>query len=304
MNEILSYYETSDEAGRLQSGSGLLEKARTQEILLRVLPSPPARVLDVGGGPGEYAGWLAGLGYEVVLVDPVDRHLQQARRFPLHGFALGDARRLEFADASADAVLLLGPLYHLTESRDRQQALSEAMRVLRPGGVVAASAISRWASLLDSLTSGFVDDEKFWPVLERGMMEGQHRNDTGNALYFTSAYFHRPAELADELSEAGYRDVLVAGVEGPCWMAKNIDARWESAQKREQLLLFARRVQYEEAMQGCSLHLIATGRKRHDNEFRFIGSGKFMGRGRSAAGVSAAAVSARNLAEFERAVGI
>ncbi len=104
---------------RLTSGGLTLEFLRTQILLRRYLPAPPAQVLDVGGGSGVYASWLAGLGYQVHLVDPVPLHREQAAR--LGGFAVsaGDARDLAQADASADAVLLLGPLYHLTSRADR-----------------------------------------------------------------------------------------------------------------------------------------------------------------------------------------
>ena len=80
---------------------------------------------------------------------------------------LGDARKLAFPDRSADAVLLLGPLYHLTERADRLAALREARRVLRPGGVVFAAAISRFASLLDGLARDLLDDPDFRPIRDR-----------------------------------------------------------------------------------------------------------------------------------------
>ena len=120
--EAEAYYNRGIEAGRLFKSHGLIEFARTQEIILRHLSSPPCTVLDVGGGPGAYACWLASLGYRVVLVDAVPLHVQQARaasarqpHAPVANCRLGDARRLEEADASARAVLLMGPLYHLTE---------------------------------------------------------------------------------------------------------------------------------------------------------------------------------------------
>src|SRR5260221_10411080 len=121
-DDIQRFYQAGLEGGRLLEGSGVIELARTQDVLARCLPAPPARVLDVGGGTGVYARWLAGRGYEVHLVDPVPRHVEEARAHPgppLAGARVGDARRLEEADASADAVALLGPLYHLTRRDDR-----------------------------------------------------------------------------------------------------------------------------------------------------------------------------------------
>src|SRR5262245_44527371 len=140
--EILSFYENYDESSRLATGVFLLEYARTQEILLRALPPPPAVILDAGGGPGVYACWLAQRSYAVHLLDPVSSHIEQARQrsaqqpqTPVASFTLGDARQLDFAEGHFDGVLLMGPLYHLLDREDRIQALREAHRVLRPGGV-------------------------------------------------------------------------------------------------------------------------------------------------------------------------
>src|SRR5688572_5329616 len=170
---------------------------RTVELLQRHLPSPPARLLDVGGGPGAYACLLASLGYAVALVDPVPLHVEQARQacaaHPDRAIAaceIGDARHLAHADASMDAVLLLGPLYHLPEAEGRARAWAEARRVLRPGGVVLAAGISRFASLLESLKGGRVDPI-FDRIVERDLIDGCHVNDSGRPEYFTTAFFHR-----------------------------------------------------------------------------------------------------------------
>lgn len=151
--EVLEYYQQGREAGRLPEVNQL-EFVRTQAILTARLPTAPAVILDVGGGPGVYACWLATCGYEVHLMDPVPLHVAQAleastRRpgHPIGSARVGDARRLAHVDQSTDVVLLLGPLYHLTDRADRLRALREAHRVLRPGGVLFAVGISRFASL-------------------------------------------------------------------------------------------------------------------------------------------------------------
>jgi ubiquinone/menaquinone biosynthesis C-methylase UbiE len=138
---IEGHYGTGYERSRLfPGGRPSLEFVRSMELLERLLPALPARVLDVGGGPGTYAAPLARRGYRVHVVDPVPLHVEQARQAagadPAAGFtaALSDARELTKPDESQDAVLLFGPLYHLTETAHRQQALAEARRVLTPGG--------------------------------------------------------------------------------------------------------------------------------------------------------------------------
>jgi ubiquinone/menaquinone biosynthesis C-methylase UbiE len=158
---IESHYGTGYGRARLfPGGRAALEYVRSMELLDRLLPGPPARLLDVGGGPGTYAAPLASRGYRVTLVDPAPLHVEQARQAAGTGLAagftaaLGDARKLAEPDQSQDAVLMFGLLYHLTEATHRRQALTEGGRVLRPGGRLLSMAISRFASLLDGLYQG------------------------------------------------------------------------------------------------------------------------------------------------------
>jgi ubiquinone/menaquinone biosynthesis C-methylase UbiE len=180
--EVIAFYERGDEAGRLES-LGRLEFARTMELLERFLPPVHAVVLDVGGGAGAYALPLARRGYKIHLMDPIALHLEQALAAAeadpaaeLASARIGDARALPQADASVDVVLLLGPLYHLTEAAQRERALGEALRVLRPGGVLAAVGISRFASTLHGILRGFLLDPAFEPLVAPDVAKGQHRN--------------------------------------------------------------------------------------------------------------------------------
>lgn len=265
--EILSYYEGIDEAARLGRGAGRLEFARMQDLIGRFLPVPPGVVLDVGGGPGRYACWLAGLGYEVHLIDPVERHVMQAREAsraqPEHllaGARVGDARSLDQADWSANTVLLMGPLYHLTDRSDRLAALGEAHRVLKPGGVVIAKAINRFASLLDGLTEGYIDDPDFVPILRRDLVDGQHRGLADDFGYFTTGYFHRPEELEAEVREAGFEPLGTYAVQGPGAAATDLDGRMCDPEKRAQLLDLIRSVEEEPTLLGMSAHFVVVAR--------------------------------------------
>jgi ubiquinone/menaquinone biosynthesis C-methylase UbiE len=269
-DRIVDFYGAADEASRLATGWFQLEHARTQELLLRYLPPAPAMIIDAGGGAGIYACWLASLGYRVHLLDVVPKHIEQARaaslRQPDHGLAsieVGDARHLQFADHSADAVLLLGPLYHLVEKEDRLACLREAFRVLRPGGVLCGAAISHFASLLDSLSHGFFDDPAFAPILEGDLEHGRHRNPTGNLLYFTDAFFHRPGELSREFLAAGFQVLEVLPIEGPGWLARDFDRLWNDPHHRERLLAAVRKLEREPSVLGASGHIMAIGRKQN-----------------------------------------
>lgn len=268
-NEILRHYEQVSESSRLGVGAFQLERARTQELILRHLPPAPATILDIGGGAGPYALWLAGLGYRVHLVDLVPKHVEQARaasarqpEFPLASAEIGDARQLSFSDNAADGVLLLGPLYHLLERNDRLTALREAHRVVRSAGFVWGAAISRFASFFDSLSTGFFSDPAFRPILERDLAEGQHRNPTGNPIYFTDAFFHRPGELSREFLAAGFEVEAVVAIEGPGWLARDFDPLWKDPVQRERLLACVRKVEREPSILGASAHIMCIGRKR------------------------------------------
>jgi ubiquinone/menaquinone biosynthesis C-methylase UbiE len=267
-SKMLAHYEETQEAERLSAGAGELERVRTQDILTRYLPTAPGKILDVGGAAGVHALWLAQRGYEVHLSDPVAKHVEQAKEasraqaeFPIASCAVGDARKIEQGDASADAVLLLGPLYHLTERADRLAALREARRVLRSGGRVFAAAISRFASLMDGLSRDLVADPRFVEILRQDLKDGQHRNPTDNSQYFTSTFFHEPEELGEEIEEAGFSFEKVIAVEGPVWVMGSFATHWDEPNKRELLLEFLRAVEEERALMGASAHLIGIGRK-------------------------------------------
>ena len=100
--DATKHYDQIEEANRLLSVGGQLELMRTRELLTRFLPDVPAEVIDVGGGAGIHAFWLAGQGYDVHLVDAVEHHIETARKSAPHnqsapvtmavGVDIGDSR--------------------------------------------------------------------------------------------------------------------------------------------------------------------------------------------------------------------
>ncbi|QLE73477.1 class I SAM-dependent methyltransferase [Streptomyces rectiverticillatus] len=213
--EIIDFYtDTFDEAERLTAtADGMLEMARTQELLRRHLPPAPAAILDVGGGPGAHARWLTADGYRVHLVDPVARHVTQAAGTGCTA-ELGDARHLSADDGAYDVTLLLGPLYHLLDRADRDQALAEARRVTAPGGLIVAAAINRYASLFEHTATTWLDRESVREAVTDILATGVHEPGRKG---FTAAYFHTGPELAEEMRAAGLRDIRVYAIEGPTW---------------------------------------------------------------------------------------
>ena len=145
-------------------------------------------------------------------------HVERAAASGTFAAEVGDARSLRQAEASVDAVLLLGPLYHLTEPVDRARALAEARRVLRPGGVLLAGAVTYSASLLSGTIEGWLTEPAFVEIIRADLATGQHRNPGDDPRWFTTTFFHRPDELRSEVAEEGFTVDAVIGVEGPGWI--------------------------------------------------------------------------------------
>ena len=261
--EVIRHYRDEiDEGQRITGGLGELELLRTREIVRRHLPDRPLRVVDVGGATGVHAAWLADDGHRVHVVEPVAAQVAQVLESPGARAGritaeVGDARRLTIEDESFDAALLLGPLYHLTDRDDRLTALAEARRVVRPGAPIFVAAISRFASLFDGLARGFLFEPDFQEIVGRDLREGQHRNPGRRPHWFTTAYFHHPDELEDEVRASGLDVLEVLGVEGLAGWLTPLGDRWSDPVAREVILGSARAVEGEPCLRGLSAHLLA-----------------------------------------------
>ena len=196
------------------------EFAVTLRALAGYLPAPPARILDCGGGPGRYAVELARQGHAVTLFDLSAGNLALAQTkaheagVELVEIAQGTAVDLSrYADASFDAVLLMGPLYHLLHEEERLAALAEARRVVRPGGLVVAAFISRYAGhrwAAASEPTWLVDDpDSERKLLDSGLLPPRPLRPGGFV-----AYFAHPSEVEPLCRRAGLEVQAVLGVEG------------------------------------------------------------------------------------------
>ncbi len=257
--EMQAYYARDLEWERLGAGVGRVEYLRTLEVIGRTLPAPPGAVLDVGGGPGRYTDWLVDSGYTVVHRDPVAHHVEQVRH--RHGdavdAAVGDARDLDLADESIDAVLLLGPLYHLMELDERLTALREARRVVRGGGPVYAAAICRWSARLHAIVAQRLYREHPAMLDE---IDGVERTGRMPPLFEGSftGYKHTPSQLRDELEGAGFEVRSLVGVEGITFALGDLDERLADERERAILLDALRATESVPELLGANAHLLAT----------------------------------------------
>ena len=264
--EAYQHYNQIDEASRLTGIGGQLELLRTRELMRRFLPDPPATIIDVGGGAGIHAFWLAEQGFNVTLIDAVLHHIETAEKnarerpdVPIR-MEVGDARSLNIDDSAADAVLLFGPLYHLTSREDRVKCIAEARRVLRPEGIVMGVCIPRFASLVNCLSLGEAGSSVFRSIVDTDLQDGQHRNPTDDPTFFTTTFFHHPDQLVDEFKDGGFDVLHLLAVEGPGKLIPDLEKYWSIPEQQEWILEVIRKVEREPHLFGVSTHLMAIGK--------------------------------------------
>ncbi|MDB5144826.1 MAG: class SAM-dependent methyltransferase [Mucilaginibacter sp.] len=263
--EIDDFYSQTSEESRLELGLGPLEFERNKDLISRYLPKKGI-VIDVGGGPGVYSEWLAGLGHQAYLIDPVEKHIKQANKRSAKAkkpfkSILGEAQKLDLQDNFADVVIMHGPLYHLQSKADRIGAIVEAKRVLKPNGFVLGFAINHSASTIAALLNGFIHSPEIFEMCKEELMSGVHTPPKSMPGVLPAAYFHRPNELKTELEEAGLTYLDTYAVEGLIWMDKNYFETRSDPKKKEAIMELMKITENEQSLLSLSPHMMIAGKK-------------------------------------------
>lgn len=276
---VLAGYNAGAERNRLRTGIGIIEFERTKEILLDKLSPPPAVIYDIGGAYGEYAWWLASLGYEVHLFDLSETNIRMSAElsdeYPglsLKSAEVCDARAIARPDKSADAVLLMGPLYSITEYEERILTIMESRRVLKDNGVLFSAALTPYSVLVARLAAYHRDDAKkrtelddptVIAMIERALDDGCYINPERRiASGLGSSHLHTAKALREELLCGGFETLSVHGVMGGAWLAPNLNDLLKNPKTRETLMKTVRMLDMHEEIIGLSGHLLAVSRKK------------------------------------------
>jgi ubiquinone/menaquinone biosynthesis C-methylase UbiE len=211
-----SYYDRCAQKEWERMERHRMEFLVTQRALLEYLPGENLQIADIGGGPGRYTIFLTNLGHELTLVDlspaEIQIALDQAEKV---GIKIGQTLQANALDLSSlpeahfDAVLILGPLYHLQEEAERCQAVSQAMRILKPGGILFAAFITIFAPFRDYAATDpdtvFIERVEWLKMLQDGRNFGEG---------FPGAFFSHPDRLIPFMEGCGLETIKMIGVEG------------------------------------------------------------------------------------------
>ena len=260
------FYSGSSEETRLQTGLGPLEFERNKALILKYLFNTRSCIVDVGGGPGLYAAWLAELGHSVCLVDPVAKHIAQAEKRAAglknpFNVLLAEAQHLDLPDQMADVVILHGPLYHLQEKEERLRAIGEAKRILKKGGHLLGFAINRSASAIACLLNGLIHDKAFFSMCREELLTGKHVPPPGWPGLLPRAYCHRPSELQQEIGEAGLECLSLHAVEGCVWLDRDYFQSRAVPRKKTNLDDLLKLTEQDVSLLAFSPHFMIAARK-------------------------------------------
>jgi len=217
VTELELYYNKFNEEKRLDSRHGQVEFITSMKYIHKYLaemeltkPKSEIKILDVGAATGRYSVPLAEEGYDVTAVELVKHNLARlkAKGSSVKAYQ-GNAMKLKrFEDNSFDVVLVFGPMYHLHEKEEKLKALSEAKRVVRPGGVIFVAYIMNEYSVITYA----IKEKHIKEGVETGMLdETFHCTKKANALYS----FVRTEDIEELNQIAELSRVQVVAADGP-----------------------------------------------------------------------------------------
>lgn len=264
--DIDTFYTKASEESRLEKGMGIFEFERIKQLIERHIHTPKATVIDVGGGTGKYSEWLAKQGHDVVMIEPVDKHLQLAQKRAnklKNKFKVvkGASLQLDIKNNVADLVILHGPLYHLQNKEDRETTIAEAKRVLKKGGIILGFAINHAASTVPGLMQGLIHKKPFLDMCIEELTIGKHSPPTEYPWLLAEAYYHKPSELKSEFLSQDLEIINLLAVEGMIWLDKDYFANMLHKKNKKNLDRLLKATEGNEELLAFSPHMLLVAKK-------------------------------------------
>lgn len=263
MSNVEEYYNYQyDEWGRLERHR--IEYEITKKVLDEYIQEN-SEVLDVGAGPGRYSIYLAQKGHKVTLVDLSKTLVEQAKEnaakagVDIQKFIKGNVLELEtiLPNQCFDAVLCMGPLYHLLEEEERKEAIRQCLKLLKPGGILIASFISAYAPIVDCLKAYPHEIREQKERLLQYLSNGRTYKDFSG---FTDAYFINPENIEELFSEFQLETMRIMAVEGLGAMCENSLMQLLEEDFKEWIELLYK-ISGNRCVWGSCEHLLYIGRK-------------------------------------------
>ena len=264
--ELNDFYNKASEETRLEKGMGIFEFERIKELIEEHISKPNATIVDVGGGTGKYAEWLAKNAHNVHLIEPVLKHIKLAEKRAKKlknpfSVTVGEAKNLPFKNNSADLVILHGPLYHLQKREDRISAIIEAKRVVKKGGIILGFAINATASTLVGLMNGMIHANSFFDMCKEELTTGIHNAPKDFPFLLADAFYHKPQELKAEFIEQDLNFINLFAVEGMIWLDNEYFANMIDKKKSKTLKALQNLTQNDEYLLPFSPHMMIAVKK-------------------------------------------
>lgn len=264
--DIDVFYTKASEESRLEKGMGIFEFERIKQLISRHITTPNATIIDVGGGTGKYSEWLAKQGHKVVMIEPVEKHLQLAKKRSdklKNKFSVikGASLQLDVKNNVADLVILHGPLYHLQNKKDRETTIAEAKRVLKKNGIILGFAINHVASTVPGLMQGLMHKKPFLDMCLQELTTGKHTPPADYPWLLAEAYYHKPSELKEEFLSQNLDILNLLAVEGIIWLDKDYFANMLHPKNKKNLDLLLKTTEENEELLAFSPHMLLVAKK-------------------------------------------
>lgn len=255
-NSVVNFYNNYDEEGRLMRRSRMPEYLITMKYIEKYL-SQDAKIIEIGAGTGRYSLALAEMGYDITAVELVEHNLSimQEKVKPNHNIKIfkGNACDLSaFTTDTFDIVLLLGPMYHLFNEEDKHKALSEAIRIAKPDGVIFASYCNN-----DTSVYKFFYTNRILNFIEKGLIKNDYHTVSAEEEIFE---LYRKADIDELMKNHNVTRLHFVGVD---MLSYIFDDKFDSLNDREfeEYMKFLSNLCEREDCVGMSIHMLDIFRK-------------------------------------------